>query len=242
MIRIAIVDDADLICETIETFLKRFSRENKLSIEFDSYYSGTEIINQLSDKYYDCIFLDIEIGERNGIDVSRYLRDTLKNETTEIIYISSHTQYAVELFDFDPVTFLVKPIEEEKLIKGFAKFLRRLKLSEEVFAFKNGREIYRIPLKDIMYFQSSDHRIILHALKEKYTFYDKIDRLAALLEPKKFLFVHKSFLVNSRHIQNFGYETVTINNGDVISVSQSRRKAIREWQLENETEEAGWHF
>jgi len=125
VIKIAIVDDAELICETIERFLKHFSIENKISIEADSFGSGTEIINQLSKAYYDCIFLDIEIGEMNGIDVSRYLRETLKNESTEIIYVSSHTQYAVELFDFDPVTFLIKPIEEEKITKAFNKFLKR---------------------------------------------------------------------------------------------------------------------
>ena len=86
MIRIAIVDDADVICEAIEAFLNCFSRENKMIIEYDSFCSGSEIIDQLSKTYYDCIFLDIEIGEMSGIDVSRYLREILKNEITEIIY------------------------------------------------------------------------------------------------------------------------------------------------------------
>lgn len=242
MIKIAIVDDADIICENIETFLIRFSKENKLPIEFDSYCSGKEIINKLSKTYYDCIFLDIEIGEMSGIDVSRYLRETLKNETTEIIYVSSHSQYAVDLFDFDPITFLLKPIEEERLIKGFTKFLKRLKINEEVFAFKTGRDFFRIPLKDILYFESSDHKIILHTLEENYDFYDKIDRLVTLLEPQRFLYLHKSFLANSKHIQNFGYDSVTIDNGDLIPISQSKRKKIREWQLENEIEETGWRF
>ncbi|MBP1535725.1 MAG: response regulator, partial [Ruminococcus sp.] len=88
MIRIAIVDDADVICETIELFLKNFSKQNGVSIEFDSYYSGEEIIKRLQQSYFDCIFLDIEIGTKSGIDVSKFLRETQKNETTEIIYVS----------------------------------------------------------------------------------------------------------------------------------------------------------
>ncbi len=242
MIRIAIVDDADVICEAIEAFLNCFSRENKMIIEYDSFCSGSEIIDQLSKTYYDCIFLDIEIGEMSGIDVSRYLREILKNEITEIIYISSHRQYAIDLFDFDPITFLLKPIDEQMLIKGFTKFLKRLKINEEVFTFKKGRDLHRIPLKDILYFESSDHKIILHTLNDSYNFYDKIERLVALLEPQKFLFVHKSYLVNSKHIQNFEYDTITIDNGEVIPISQSKRKIIREWQLENEIEETGWRF
>ncbi len=79
-------------------------------------------------------------------------------------------------------------------------------------------------------------------LNDSYNFYDKIERLVALLEPQKFLFVHKSYLVNSKHIQNFEYDTITIDNGEVIPISQSKRKIIREWQLENEIEETGWRF
>ena len=242
MIRIAIVDDADIICESIELFLSNFSKANGITIEFDSFYSGSEIINVLNDIYYDCIFLDIEIGQMSGIDVSKYLRETLKNETTEIIYVSSHSQYAINLFDFDPITFLLKPIDKEKLILAFKKFLKRLKISEEVFAFKNGRELYRVPLKDILYFESSDHKIILHTIKGDYDFYDKMERLIALLNTQKFLSVHKSYLVNSKHVQIFEYESITIDTGEVIPIAQSKRKIIREWQLENDIKETGWDF
>lgn len=242
MIRIAIVDDADIICESIEAFLKNFSKRNGISIEFDSFYSGEEIIKRLQQSYFDCIFLDIEIGNMSGIEVSKYLRETLNNETTEIIYISSHRQYAIDLFDYDPITFLLKPIDNEKLVQAFKKFLKRLKINEEVFAFKNGKELYRIPLKDIFYFESSDHKIILHTSNGNYAFYDKMERLISLLEVQKFLCVHKSFLVNSKHIQKYEYETVTIDNGEVIPIAQSKRKMIREWQLENDIEETGWHF
>ena len=242
MIRVAIVDDADIICQTIEEFLISFSKKNGVSIEFDSYYSGEEVIHKLDNSYYDLIFLDIEIGIKSGIDVSKYLRDTLNNETTEIIYVSSHSQYAVDLFDFDPITFLSKPIETEKLVKAFAKFLKRLKINEEIFAFKNGREPIRVPLKDILYFESSDHKIVLHTTTNQYAFYDKMERLVALLEKQKFLCIHKSFLVNSKHIQKFEYEAITVDDGTEIPIAQSRRKIIREWQLSNDIEETGWQF
>lgn len=242
MIRIAIVDDADFICESIERFLTDFSKNNGITIEFDSFYSGDEIKSKLQKTYYDCIFLDIEIGVISGIDVSKYLRETLKNETTEIIYISQHRQYAIDLFDYEPISFLLKPIDKGKLIQAFNKFLKRLKISEEVFTFKSGREFYHVPLKNILYFESSDHKIILHTINENYDFYDKMDRLVSLLEIKKFVYVHKSFLVNSKHIQKYEYESISLNNGEVIPIAQSRRKIIREWQLENDIEETGWVY
>lgn len=85
------------------------------------------------------------------------------------------------------------------MINAFTKFLKRLKINEEIFAFKKERELIRVPLKDILYFESSDHKIILHSTAEQYIFYDKMERLVALLEKQKFLYVHKSFFVNSKH-------------------------------------------
>ena len=240
MIRIAIVDDADIICESIERFLTDFSKEHGIGITFDSFYSGDEIKSKLQNTYYDCIFLDIEIGTVSGIDVSRYLRETLKNETTEIIYISQHRQYAIDLFDFDPISFLLKPIDPQKLNHALMKLLKRLKINEAVFTFPIGKELYRVPLKDILYFESSDHKIIMHTLTDSHTFYDKMERLVSLLETQKFLFVHKSFLVNSKHIQKYEYESLLMNNGETIPIAQSKRKAIREWQLANDIEETGW--
>lgn len=242
MIRIAIVDDADIICQTIENFLISFSKNNGVSIDYDSYYSGEEIIHKLSQSYYDLIFLDIEIGEKNGIDVSKHLREVLKNETTEIIYVSSYKHYAVELFDYDPITFLSKPIESEKMINAFTKFLKRLKINVEIFAFKKDRELIRVPLKEILYFESSDHKIVLHTTNEHYVFYDKMERLVTLLEKQNFLYVHKSFLVNSKHIRKFEYESITVDDGSEVPIAQSRRKIIREWQLSKDIEETGWQF
>ena len=201
-----------------------------------------EIIDKLSKTYYDLIFLDIELGKKNGIDVSKHLRNTLNNETTEIIYVSSHSQYAVDLFEFDPITFLLKPIWTENLIKAFAKFLKRIELNEETFVFKHGRELIRVPLKEIIYFESSDHKIFLHSTIEQYVFYDKIERLVSLLESKNFLYIHKSFLVNSKHIQKYEYEIITVDDGTEVPIAQSRRKIIREWQLSNCIEEMGWDF
>lgn len=240
MIRIAIVDDADFICEQIENFLREFSKKKSIEIDFDTYYSGEETEKALDSNYYDCIFLDIEIGKINGIDVSEYLREKLDNKTTEIIYVSQHRQYAADLFDFDPVMFLLKPVDKAQLIKTFIKFLKRLKINEELFTFKVGRDSQRIPLKDILYFESNDHKVKIHAHNSEIIIYDKIERIADLLKNQKFLHIHKSFVVNSRHIQKYGYETLTLDNSEKLAIAQSKRREIREWQLQNEKDEFGW--
>lgn len=233
MLKFAICDDIDSVCEYLENFLKKISKQRNIPIEYDTYYSGDEFISVLSTKCYDCIFLDIEIGTTNGIDVSRYLRENLSNDTTEIIYISQHSQYAIDLFDYDPITFLLKPFDENLLLKSFNKFLKRMGISEEIYIVKTGYDIKRIPLKNILYFESSDHKIKLSSSNGVYVFYDKIENIANKLIDKKFIQIHKSFVVNSKHIKKFCYEEITLDNGLNLPIAQSKRKKVREWLIEN---------
>ena len=231
VLKFAICDDIDVVCEYIEKFLVRICKEKNLSMEYDTFYSGDEFISVLNKKVYDCIFLDIEIGTTNGIEVSKYLREKQNNETTEIIYISQHSQYAVNLFDYDPITFLLKPFDDAMMMKAFNKFLKRMNIGDEVFVVKIGYDIKRIPTKDILYFESSDHRINLHTSTAVVPFYNKIDNIISKVNEKTFIQIHKSIIVNKMHIKRFYYDSVVLDNGETLPISQSRRKFVRSWIL-----------
>lgn len=233
VLKFAICDDIDSVCEYLENFLEKISKQRNIPIEYDTYCSGDEFISVLSTKCYDCIFLDIEIGTTNGIDVSRYLRENLNNNTTEIIYISQHSQYTIDLFDYDPIAFLLKPFDENLLLKAFNKFLKRMGISEEVYIVKTGYDIKRIPLNSILYFESRDHKIKLYSNNGVYVFYDKIENIANKFIDKRFIQIHKSFVVNCSHIKKFCYEEITLDNGLNLPIAQSKRKKVREWLIEN---------
>ena len=231
VLKFAICDDIDSVCKYIEEFLVRICKEKNLSMEYDTFYSGDEFISALNKNVYDCIFLDIEIGTTNGIEVSKYLREKLNNETTEIIYISQHSQYAVNLFDYDPITFLLKPFDDAMIMKAFNKFLKRMNIGDEVFVVKTGYDIKRIPTKDILYFESSDHRIDLHTVSTVMSFYEKIDNIVSKVNPKTFIQIHKSIIVNTMHIKRFNYDSIELDNDETLPISQSRRKFVRSWIL-----------
>lgn len=231
MLKFAICDDIDSVCEYIEKFLVRICKEKNLSMEYDTYYSGDEFILALNNNVYDCIFLDIEIGTTNGIAVSKFLREKQNNETTEIIYISQHRQYAIELFDYDPITFLLKPFDDDMMMKAFNKFLKRMDIGDEVFVVKIGYDIKRVPIKDILYFESCDHKIELHTITTVESFYEKMDNIISKVNSKTFLQIHKSIIVNTRHIKRYNYESIVLDNDEILSIAQSRRKFVRLWIL-----------
>ena len=72
----------------------------------------------------DILYLDIELFEVSGIDAGIFIRKQMENHTMQIIYISGKQSYAQQLFKVQPMDFLVKPIEEEKIEETLALALR----------------------------------------------------------------------------------------------------------------------
>ena len=115
MFKIAICDDEAAICEQLESILQRIGSEFLKDLEWDVFFSGESLYDYLKkDKYYDIIFLDIELKEMNGVEVGHIVRHTMANETTQIVlqrykFIQIHKTYLVNYyyitkFEYDKVT------------------------------------------------------------------------------------------------------------------------------------------
>lgn len=232
--KIAVCDDEQIICSTMYNKLQNLSKSKSVIFEIDCFTSGEELCDEIKHTNYDLLFLDIELPKMNGVAVGQYIRETLKNETIQIAYISSKQEYAMELFEMRPINFLVKPLSNEKIENVIDKFLQLNKIDTETFNFKAGRNYYKIPLSDILYFYSNGRKINIVTSNKEYEFYGSLDNIYSEVKNKKFLFVHKSFLVNFKHINKYQYEQITMSDDKIIPVSQSRRKIVRSMFFELE--------
>lgn len=120
MYYIAICDDETFTCSAIEQQLLDLSEKANIPMQVDVFYSGNGFINYLRNKIqYDILFLDIELQDINGIEIARYLRNSMNDEHIQIIYISSKTEYALKLFKTRPMDFLVKPFNVNDIENTF---------------------------------------------------------------------------------------------------------------------------
>lgn len=232
--KIAVCDDEQIICSTMYNKLQNLSKSKSVIFEIDCFTSGEELCDEIKHTNYDLLFLDIELPKMNGVAVGQYIRETLKNETIQIAYISSKQEYAMELFEMRPINFLVKPLSDEKIENVIDKFLQLNKIDTETFNFKAGHNYYKIPFSDILYFCSNGRKINIVTSNKEYEFYGSLDNIYSEVKNKKFLFVHKSFLVNFKYIRKYQYEQLTMSDNKIIPVSQSRRKAVRSMFFEFE--------
>jgi len=232
VLHIAICDDDIATCSSIEGLLTDISLTFSEKIETEVFFSGEELCSELSkNNYFDIIFLDIELKLMNGVEVGKKIREDMNNETTQIVYISGKTNYAMELFQVRPMDFLIKPITYEKVMDTLTTALKLIQRGNEVFEYSKGYTSYKVLLKDIMYFESNGKKIRIITKHETDEFYGKLSDIAGQLNKLDFFQIHKSYLVNYNYISEFQYNQVKIANYIVLPISQKRRKAVREIQL-----------
>lgn len=228
--KIAICDDDIRICTELEKSILEYARYNHKLLSVEPYYGEQKLCQDLRDGIiYDMLFIDIELGSAlNGIDIGLCVRNTLKNEAMQIIYISSFESYALELFKIRPLDFLVKPISKERIYETLDTGIRLAQKNEITFQYKQGRDWNKIYIKNIIYFRSIDREVEAVTVNDNIIFYGSLEKIYEQLKTYNFFYAHKSYLINYAHVKEFFYEELIMTNDDVIKIAQPRRKKVRE--------------
>ena len=231
--RIAVCDDDETAVSFLRELIETYPKQKLCA---DGYSSGEDLLR--SGHVYDLIFLDIDLVTESGVDVGRYIRDELEEHMTEIVYISNHTQYAMELFQVQPMDFLVKPLKELEIYRVMERFEKRMGIGKACFRYQGKRQVHSIPFHKIIYFESYGKKVKLH-LSDNTTeeFYAKLSEVTEGLEKYGFLFIHKSYCINYAHIKVYENEKVFMDNGAVLNISKAHRIEVRKRILELQTEE-----
>lgn len=234
--RIAIVDDENIICSQIDKYIMNSLSKRNEKADISVYYSGESFCSALKNESYDLIFLDIELGECSGLDVSKFIRNIQKDQTTQLVYVTGKNEYDRLLFDFQPFGFIAKPVNEVKVADILGKYQRIFGRSKSTFRYNLNHTDCWVRLNDIIYFESEDRKVnmYLNGTGEPITFYMKMTDIYEQVKSDSFLFIHKSFIVNERYITAFQPNYVCMANGKELPVSRLRRKEVMIKQMEIE--------
>lgn len=227
MYRIGICDDDKELCSGLEEQIYYTAKELSMKVEVEVWYSGESILSDLGKGVQlDLLFLDIELIQKNGISVGRYIRDEMEDIQTHIVYISAKQNYAMQLFRIQPLDFLVKPVSEEQIKEVLVRSIRQKQRLKNCFEYQKGSSVFRIPTKDIVYFMSMDKKIRLVTKDGEEEFYGKLKNIMEVL-PADFMMIHQSYIVNQLYVSEYSYDCVKMSDGAVLSISKPYRKEIR---------------
>lgn len=227
MLKIAICDDNSSICSELEKIIIEYGKTSIVKFDIEIFNTGESLIEYIKNEHkFDLIFLDIELGDTTGIQVGSKIRKELEDDISKIVFITSKNGYEQELFDIQPLNFIKKPIDNEKLKNCISLSIKLLELENKTFEYAKKREVIKINIKDILYFESSKKKIKIVTHSGEDWFYETMEKLKGRL-PKTFIESHGSYIVNFDKVERANKDFLIMTDGHKIPISQRCLQNVR---------------
>ena len=231
MIRIAVVDDDWYISSRIERILLSYDHISTYDLDIEVFQNGLDYFKYLKNEHdFDLIFLDIEMSGPNGVEIGRHIRNVMKNNITQIVYITAFDGYEQALFKVRPMDFLKKPFTDIDVINTVETYIELYDSAGKLFEFTSQRKKRKVPFNQILYFKSNDKVVDVITIAENAYFYGKLNSIVKQL-PCQFQVIHKSYIINKMYVKKYNYTNVVMTNDDVLTISQNYRSDMRQLNL-----------
>ena len=218
-LRTLIADDEPLARERLKQLL---APDPEIEIAGEC-RNGNEVVTALKGTQIDLLFLDIQMPGSSGFDVIESVG--LRNMPLTV-FVTAHSQFAVEAFAVHALHYLVKPVERGHLEEAVSRVKERVRLQEtfaarqEIYSVlealqapatrssyperllaKSGNKDSVVPVSEIEWIEAADYYVCLHAGGKKHLLRESIKALSAKLDPGKFVRLHRSAIVNIDHVR-----------------------------------------
>ena len=180
----------------------------------------------------DIVFMDLVLdGETDGYALAEQLRRSRTD--CEIVFITNYPERMTEAFPFRPIGFISKPADDESIAAVIDRYLSFYwHVGEEDYILTSRSQNVRVPLRDILYFESEGHEVKLYraSTETPLSQFRRLDEIAAQLEDKGFVRIHKSFLVRMHAIARIDRTAmrVVLFGGGSLPISRRRYGELME--------------
>ncbi|MBT8219332.1 MAG: LytTR family DNA-binding domain-containing protein [Bacteroidia bacterium] len=204
MIKTIIVDDEPLAQDVIETHLEKLD-DLELIAKCNNVEEAKEILKTVD---IDLIFLDIQMPQITGIDFVKTLQDP-----PAIVFTTAYDNYAIEGFELNAVDYLLKPISLERFMKAVNKVRDRFEnnhraeedeggiANADYMFVKADKKLIKVNFDDIIYIEGLKDYVIIRMKEGRVITLQTMKSLEAKLPKKKFLRIHRSYIVGLEKIQ-----------------------------------------
>jgi two-component system LytT family response regulator len=245
-IRAVIVDDEELARMLLREYLNQAGGVEVIA----ECANGFEAVKAIAERKPDLVFLDVQMPKLDGFEVLELI-----DPSVAVIYVTAYDQYAMKAFDAHAVDYLLKPFSTDRLKKALERARQRLgepapstprvsatELSAaarapeqklERIVVKDGAKVHIIPLEKLDYVEAQDDYVALRSEKKNYLKQQTISGVEAQLDPKKFVRIHRSYIVNLERIARIEPYTkdsrvAVLTDGTQLQVSRSGHARLKE--------------
>jgi Response regulator of the LytR/AlgR family len=207
-LRTLVVDDEELARKVLRELL---SAHDEIEIVAEC-KNGLEAVKAVSDHKPDLLFLDVQMPKLTGFDVLELIGTDIS-----VIFVTAYDEYAMKAFEVHAVDYLLKPVGKERLaaalqrvnVRSSEKMPAPTELTAtsrpsgqfaERLVVKDGTRVTLIPVAKLDYAEAQDDYVALASEGKKHLKQQTIASLEAALDPKQFVRVHRSYMVNLERV------------------------------------------
>ena len=217
MVRIAICDDETDAAARNETICRASLRSQGISHEITLYSQSR---NLLAD-------MDIEMPGIDGMALAGQIRRFLPD--VRIVFVTSHTEYAIDAFELSIFRYVPKSCLEEKLSAAVTDAARLIELeSGQEYAIRSGNTMEKIPYKDIFYIRRDGKNACIVSGRGTSKVRKSLQQVFAELNAPEFIFIDRGYIVNLIQIMKISGSMVILKNGEQLPVSRSHLQDVKE--------------
>ncbi len=233
-LKCAIVDDEPLAVELLVSYVAKIP-----FMELAGKYSNAiDAMKGLSEHPVDVVFLDIQMPDLNGLELSKMLP-----ETTRIVFTTAFQQYAVDSYRLNALDYLTKPISYVNFLEACSKALQWFKLTHpsEAAAPKQEQEmksifvkseykLLQIDLDKIKYIEGLKDYVKIYTEDSPHPILSLMNMkgMEQMLPASRFIRVHRSFIVQKSKIREIDRNRIVF--GDVyIPIGDSYKQAFQDF-------------
>ncbi|MCR4813697.1 MAG: LytTR family DNA-binding domain-containing protein [Lachnospiraceae bacterium] len=222
----AVLDDNYEVCSSLEKTVNELFPDLSLPFHKCSNYESLCLALKNKEKQTGIIFVDICLGNENGIE---HVAELQKKDTMwKFVYITGYPQLVSGIFNTDPSGIICKPISRENLSDTLSRIFEMIQIESKftlsVQEVRNG--IRKIYAHNILYIESDLRVLTIHTESDSISTYGHLSAFIPKL-PDYFVLCHKSYIINTNRITNYQTTYVILANGVKIPVSRPHIKEVR---------------
>ncbi len=196
---VVIVDDEHL---AIEELVFQLSLCDDIHIS-NTFMDSEKAFHFIMNNEIDIVFLDIQMPGTNGL---KFAKKILSEKNVHVIFVTAYTEYAVFSYEIDAIDYILKPINNARLVKALEKVKnssdrqKPQKIMKEFLLIYEKDVLKPIKFDEISYCRADDKHVEIFTKSQKYYYDNNIGKLEEMLDESYFFRCHRSFIINLKHI------------------------------------------
>jgi len=239
-LRVVIVDDEPLARVVVREYITMHPGVEVVA----ECANGFEAVKAVSELSPDLVFLDVQMPKLSGFEVLELI-----GRQVPVVFTTAYDQYALRAFDVHAIDYLLKPFNEQRFAEALARARERLAARDtapvdalvsetrakqtplERVLIRDGSQVHVLPVDKIDYVEAQDDYVAFRSEGKSYLKDQTLGVTEALLDPARFVRIHRSTIVNIARVQRlerrpYGDYEVVLVGGTRLRMSRARRKAL----------------